>query len=235
MSDKVIVSLLFKFGKKEYLEQLLNEGLLYFNTIKFFRECEYESGRGDKDECLFFNLNNFEAYVEDKLLGIGDNFKVYFPYDRERHVAYSHIYSVTALFEDSKLFNENKILDERLLELGDSVLVIYDGKEFFDRINRVINKEEFRERAFDFSSGKVTYKNIKNAVIFDPDRKTFLEKDNSYAYQSELRLLVSAKDKENPFIMNIGTISDIACIVDIQKFKNEYKLNSDGVYDFYLA
>lgn len=132
-------------------------------------------------------------------------------------------------------YDSNKMIDEKILKLGDSVLTIYDGKEFFNRIDTAINNADFKKRAYGCSAGRVKYTNIKNSFVFDPKRKFFLEKDNEYSYQSELRLLLSAKDKNSPFILKIGSIKDIACIVETAKFKNEYRLNTDGKYDFYLS
>lgn len=116
MSDeRIIASLLFKFGQKEYLDQLLNEGVLYFNTIEFFRKCEADSGRGDKDEFLFLKMDSCEIYADDKLIGTGDNIRTYSTYDVEYNVNYTHIYCITAFFDDYTFFTSVKAIKSKHL------------------------------------------------------------------------------------------------------------------------
>lgn len=53
---------LLKFGKKEHLESLLNEGIIYMNNINYFRKYEElltEHLRGDQYEDFdFISQNN---------------------------------------------------------------------------------------------------------------------------------------------------------------------------------
>ena len=65
MTDDILR--LFKFGKKEHIEQLYREGLLYLNTLDYFTRLEGDGVRGDKDEGLSMSLQPEIAKLQIKI------------------------------------------------------------------------------------------------------------------------------------------------------------------------
>jgi hypothetical protein len=53
MTDDAI-KVIFKFGQREYMEQLLYEGLVYMNTVDYFAKLDDGSRRCDPNEGLAF-------------------------------------------------------------------------------------------------------------------------------------------------------------------------------------
>jgi hypothetical protein len=53
---------LLKFGKREHLQRLRNEGSLYLNTLQYFQELESDPERGDPFE-------GSETIIQPKDLG----------------------------------------------------------------------------------------------------------------------------------------------------------------------
>lgn len=60
---------LIKFGQKEHLEALLNDGVIYMNNIDCFRKYEEsrpEHLRGDRYECFDYISQNNKAIIFDE-------------------------------------------------------------------------------------------------------------------------------------------------------------------------
>lgn len=235
MAHSITAILLFKFGKAKDLNKLLDEGVLYFNTIEYFRKCESESGRGDKNECLFLKSDNFEMYCKDILVGTGNNLTLYHALDFDNNVVYTHIYSMSAIFDNFMYFNKNKIWDPRLFELGDSVVIIHKLEEFQERVSKGLEEAYKNNEIQGSCCGRVLYNDKEKDFKFDLKKKNFLEKDNYYSYQNEIRLLISCSQSNIPYELKLGSIRDIAVIVDLKKFKNEYNIGEDGIYNYYLS
>ena len=126
-----------KFGEKEHMEALYNEGLLYVNTFDYFKTLEpaldgradyyeateeYYAGDGLENISLTIECGEYKHTLsrENGWLAAAINTKGY----RE----YSHLYSLSCF--DINYIRENKsILDERnFAPTKDYVVVIYDTK-----------------------------------------------------------------------------------------------------------
>ena len=202
-----------KFGKKEYMQQLIDEGLVYFNCTDFFRKSPI-SEQGDPFEgagivdrgkivsyrstllneklfCLW-HLNDEDAPMVDSMKEIeGDLWELIFDTNKK---------------ELLELVNTNKS-DFR-------IVFIHNHKEFNNRLRNELDKH-YKGR---YWSNKVSYYDatIAEYMPISPFMKTMY-----YRNQSELRYLV-LDDEINiskPLEIRIGNISDIAKIFPMSLIK----------------
>lgn len=202
-----------KFGKKEFMDKLINEGLVYFNCIDLFRKSSnneqgdpYEGARivnkgkilsyrktilNEKIFCLW-HLNNEDSPLVDSMEEIGDD-----------------LWELT--------FDTNK---KKLLELVNtstdnfSIVLIHNHKEFNNRLRRELDKH-YKGR---YWSNKVSYydENQAEYLSINPFMKPI-----KYQNQSELRYLIldDETNSSKPLEIRIGNISDIAKIFPMSLVK----------------
>ena len=202
---------LIKIGKKEHIELLRDNGLLYLNTIQYFKDIE-EQHRGDKNECLsgieqfdwmkiIIGEKEFHLQKASPIKGL-NNTQIRFN-DPDLK---GNIYSMIAVSSDTDANNlagncQNK-------SLGDTFLVITNVVAFFNRIGKQLNDMGYKYK-FEF----VTY--------YDPSTHhgelSVFHKEISYKHQSEFRIFVENASNE-PLSLNIGSIADISVLLPIDQF-----------------
>lgn len=202
-----------KFGKEEYMNKLIDEGLLYFNCTDFFRKSQLDEqgdsfeGAGIVDKGRIISYRSTMLY--EKL------FCLWHLNDED----YPLIDSMEELDNDlwELTFDTNK---KELLELVNTsmddfrIVLIHNHKEFNNRLRKELDKQ-YRGR---YWSNKVTY--------YDTDVAEYMPispfmKPIRYQKQSELRYLVldDVTNLSKPLEIRIGNISDIACIFPMSLIK----------------
>ncbi len=198
-----------KFGEKEHMEALYNEGLLYVNTFDYFKTLEPAlDGRADYYEATE------EYYAGDGL----ENISLTIEYGKQKHTLsrengwlaaaintkgyreYSHLYSLSC-FDINRIKENKSILDERnFAPTKDYVVVIYDTKTFLERL-----KAKLLEYKCKCKLGFVEYIDINNYS----GEMGFFKKFNEYSYQNEWRFIMSYNSSE-PLKIYLGSMLDIA-------------------------
>ncbi len=210
---KNLIHHLIKLGKKEHIEGLRNKGIVFMNSINFFKEMEEDEQRKDVHE----GIEQIEQITWIKIKGEGKEFefkkgaKVNNLTSAQLRVANpeleGNIFSMIAI--TTELSTKTDELDKRNMEFGDSFLVIFNPKEFFNRIDKTIKLIGLNYH----------WKLIKyyNEGSHNGDLGIFF-KPNKYEHQNELRIFVENNKKE-ALILNIGSIEDISEIFDIAEFE----------------
>ena len=198
-----------KFGEKEHMETLYNEGLLYVNTFDYFKTLkttidgradsyeateEYYAGDGLDNISLSIGYGNYQHTLsrEKGLLSASINTKGY----RE----YSHLYSLSC-FDINRIKENKSLIDERnFAPTKDYVVVIYDTKTFLERL-----KEKLLEYKCPCKLGFIEYIDIGNYS----GEMGFFRKFNKFSYQNEWRFIMNYNSTE-PLKIYLGSLSDIA-------------------------
>lgn len=89
--------------------------------------------------------------------------------------------------------------------LGDYYIFFSDPAAFAHRVKQQLLRLQSKDEIIDFSFGPVKYKDIENLCGFVHPS----EKPDGLSWQHEFRLLVSTKNKNDPFYIDIGDIRDI--------------------------
>lgn len=221
------IFLLFKFASIDRLQQLRN-GKIYMKNLEYFVKLEKStgiSGVGDKNEGVLFYSNKIRMYDEhDNLVLEANEGKV-----SDSRILKSPVFCISAknIFDNITMFDypavvsnidfDNKIYDDFGTESNDfGVLVITDFNEFINRI-----KAKVKEKGISLEYGMVEYRDIK--VIYKKNDDILFNnaftKSKRFSHQEEFRILLNI-DVDDHFILEIGPISDISKIIDIETIKS---------------
>ncbi len=208
IKDKNYIGLL-KFGKKEHMEALYNEGLLYMNTFDYFINLE-DNGDGRADKYEATTLYYAGDGVDDiKLtLGSGDDKITLSREGGTLSIAmitdqptYSHLYSMTAI--DTKWALENDLLlDERNFADGkDYVVIIHDCNKFIERLTNKLNENK--------GNSKLSFIEYIDEHNYSGQMGCF-RKFDKFSYQNEWRCAVLQNGIKEPITITLGSLADIA-------------------------
>lgn len=184
---------IIKIGQKEYMEKLLKNGEVYFNTVEYFRKNDVgDYLRGDFAEGLKYSqLINFRSPSLEEFGIKFRNAKINGDTD------ISHLFSMYMVTSE---FWEGKIhFDKRILEFGDYALII-NPREFLEKV--------MKASKYEIKYGPAVY--YKTPPI--PISLNSFSKREEFKYQNEFRFVINSSSKK-PIIIKIGDISDIATMI----------------------
>lgn len=202
--------LLVKIGTKEHMEKLIERGEVYMNTTKYFGDESDNNEIRDEFEGVLYIENGKPLKYRENL----DNEKLFclWNINNEKPIYEELIHSVIY----DKELNQTKIaLDFRKLSgFTDNedpyMVVIYNVKEFNNRF-----KKACKELNVEFVDNRIV--SYYDELTIKPDRIiTPYMKRKKYQKQQEVRFLVM-KDDNNPLIVTLGSLKDIACIHNVKE------------------
>ncbi len=199
-----------KFGGKETINDLFENGTIYCNPVHYFRTLE-DSYRGDNYEGAAYIKNyspgQFSVSISGKPIGEQFSFMnlhLKGSYDK----VLGNIYSLFWLSSKVLRGDQPVRLDKRLKNFGEYVLLVRDNPVFLERIEKAIQ----RKRLY-YEMGLVEYydKRIYTGAV------DVFNKPSEYSYQNEFRLYIRRRSDE-PIIFHIGNLKDIAEIYPSHEF-----------------
>lgn len=191
-----------KFGEEPFMRALYDEGVVYMNTVQFFREQETATGRGDPDEGMPW-LKNYPPgefrvpWAKDKVfhyLALQVRAQPKFPL--------GNIYSLYSFASHHSIGRNEFRVDALNKELGSHMVLIHGASEFLRRW-----KEAMRWKQLGHERGFVSYYDLPT---FTGGLNVFW-KSSAYAYQQEYRLHAHTISAE-PLVLRLGSLHDIADI-----------------------
>ena len=208
------VKALFKIFRKEQYRDEFKKGLLYFNTLEFFKNIE--------DPCKFCIADDCEGvvgfYQPDKIklqFGRLDITDLAGPVTiRKNDLACYNLLSLASINDGEFKASEKYTLEEikkgysfleSINSIGDYAILITDTNEFIHRIEIVA-----KEQNYTLMRGLVEYYDSRtfNGNFSCPNK--FFHKKNEFSYQKEYRFVLEKNERKNaPIVLNIGNISDI--------------------------
>lgn len=197
---------LIKFGQKEHLEALLDEGIVYMNNIDYFRQYEESQPghlRGDRYECFdHISQHNTIIFFDESPREI-DDVAVF----ENRSTYPGYLYCMYTIHSD----DSNPQIDNRMLDFGEYTVIILKPKEFIGRILSYCAENHLYPNCF-----PVRYYDEKTE---DGPLSPF-KKRNRYAYQSEARVYIHATNPQEHMILRIGALDDIAFLAKCIKTRD---------------
>lgn len=222
--QKIVHSMLLKFGKKENLLKL-QKGQLYMKNLNYYRELEEEEDNdciGDKQGGQLVQQNLELNLYEEKNGLLYDSIianKTTLDFNR----GFFPVFSMFSADERNTTFievNEDLIIGhvkfseeqkKNLSSFEDSVLIIFDSSSFRKLINSVFTEKEYsyREKIVEYAP-----ENSKEEVqLFTKYKGYPYIKRKKYEYQQEYRFLIEMEVDDFKSV-EIGDISDISIIYD---------------------
>lgn len=204
---------LLKFGKKEHMEALFNDGEIYLNTFDYFRKIDISpDGRGDPNEYLTSHyagkgLDSMKFTISANING--EDFEInpsrqsgLLSIDiRCETPKYTHLFCMTR-FDMEWTIQTGKLLDEKNVAEGkDWVVAFKDPLAFLKKLKSYLDSQGFQ--------------NCANRIEYvDPNEHCgemgCFKKYNQYSYQNEFRIAVSIPNTHEAKIIKIGSLADIA-------------------------
>ena len=191
-----------KFGKESDIDQLQKLGLVYCNTVKYFKELEDDEMRSDELE-----TSDFIGTRKDLILQI-------WPQDKPNSITrialnrivshiespFGNLYCMYSL-EMANILEDDKFkIDTRLKKKSESFLIIKDVPEFINRLHKHLDKQQYS-----WEHHMVEYIDFSDFY----GKRTIFQKDKQYDYQNEFRVFIR-NDKHDVIKVEIGDISDIS-------------------------
>ncbi|MBS4059655.1 MAG: hypothetical protein KG029_04595 [Bacteroidetes bacterium] len=202
----VTLVFLFKFGSEENIDNLLQHGTVYCNTVKYFREVDDNYTRGDENECKTYIKQIDWLKIENEGISLEFNTKAQLYVDDGSFNG--NLYCMSAITRDDidySLINEDfKIhpitLNPSLARFGNSAMLIYNIPEFFIRLEKALKRKHKK-----YQYEPITYTDFNT---YEGELSPFI-KSIKYDYQKEFRIFIRGQSNK-PFIVNIGNLTDIA-------------------------
>lgn len=193
---------LMKLGSKEHMEQF-RTGLLYMNTLSYFRDLEADTARGDRFEGVDSILQPKdlgESYIDSGIPSIGridirrEDLGGPITIAKEKTLR-CNLFCLYALTKPVKEF----LFPAEHEWFGDSLVLVKNALEFLIRVAKAA-----KEQKLAIQGVRVEYYD-ENDYSGQVGR---FKKSSRFAYQNEFRIAIEAGVDE-PFRFEIGDIRDI--------------------------
>lgn len=199
-----------KFGQREHIRDLLENGHLFINHSTFFKKKDSEFRRFDINEgrqsIKHYKDMTFEFRAEGestwkKLFSPTGKFETWT--DLESYHLYC-LYNIS--IEDAKA-KEYYPLDPEIKKMGDAYLLIQKPRIFVERLLNALQSEGFK-----VFYGQVNYYDES----IDQTDLGFFAKTKEYGYQQEYRFIIKSSSNE-PLNIYLGSLEDIAELIETSK------------------
>jgi hypothetical protein len=205
MDNKVTVHGFLKIGKEEHIDLLQKRGVIYCNTVEYFRTLEEkEKGRKDIREGAKSSLKAHDLKLfldKDRKQEIPITITKAHLHTHDPDDLKTHLYCLYVI--RSEHVTGKPFIDSRNIKFGDKALLITDTQEFLNRFKKGAGE------SIDYSNGFVRY--------YDEDKDhsnlTIYHKPDFFLYQSEYRFHIKNKS-DRALQFEIGSIEDISIKFD---------------------
>lgn len=196
MNDNPTIVAFLKFGRKEDILDLYENGTVYMNSIQHFRRIEDGYLRGDHYEGVSSIINSLPGQFD--VMGKTINYlSIHIPQSYSE--VYGNIYSLYAISSYGFKSPKDFYIDPRVKEFGTHCILISPG-EFLNKVNTKLDLIGLKHY-----DGFVDYydKHKVNGKI------NLFQKPHEYEYQKEFRIYVK-RDQITPLVFKIGSLKDFA-------------------------
>lgn len=192
------------------------------NSVIFFKNNELytDIARYDKHEGIalyaqpkssFLELNGHQFNMEN----IGSPITMYFYKNNSKNIfcMWSLATNADGFFRDDDIF-----IDEKNKDFGEDVVVLTSPQLFLERVIEAVKKRKLNTKI-----GLVNYYDETEHKNF-ADNEVLFNKLSKFSYQKEYRVVIDTNIENNPYILEIGDLSDICIITTIAEFNKNIKV-----------
>lgn len=209
---------LIKFQNEDKIKKL-QDGLVYMNTLEWYRKHENLNGNmviGDSFEGML-HFNDAELFLPD----LGETISLNGDLMKTTH-SNDYAFCMFGVNPNLMTFKFTEKQKKEMLSFGDTALLILDSDEFIKRIDKAAKEKG--------------YKLYKNFVKYFDEHKDHVDifmslmlggqniafwKRASYAYQNEFRFVINAENLNDEHLeLDIGNIKDISAIMKTSSILN---------------
>ncbi len=201
----------FKLGEKEYMESLINDGVVYMNSVLHFRDSA-QDGRKDSFEGASIVKNGVPVEYRDNI-------------DKEKVFCMWHINNftepmgngVSVDYRSDSMCEITVDTREYVNEFagGNSdnlrVVAIHNMKEFHKRLREAFRRNNINR----YDMGEINYYNPNKSPVISVSKYM---KPDTLRHQNEIRYY-AYNDNDKPLQISIGNMNDIATIQKVCQIK----------------
>lgn len=214
--------ILFRGDSANHVEALIENGDIYCNNIKHFRSSELDEARKDKWEgaSLILQSKQLTSFKVGEIELVNDLVGSVIMTNTEPNTPHiSHIFCMSHIHEDYYQ-TSRQIIDPEFYGFGDTITVITDVNQFFERFKKAIEQKG----GYNFTYGPVSYVSNNYHGKYNP-----FMKPEHLSWQQEFRFAFGLPEgNEEPTILSLGSLSDIAATLPMENFKNEILHDDNG-------
>lgn len=217
------VAFFVKFIRSERVNSFVDDGIIYMNPLKTFREEEEKVARGDELEGTSVIADGSNSSIHVSGNKIGGLVKAIVQFDYEESI---NVFCMTAVMDSAieHITNNQAVkFNPAFEEFGEKAIIIprINIPTFIDRIKSSFNKNSYIRQIPGelYWAGKVHYVDDSFSGKYGP-----FKKQQSQSWQSEWRIafLRGAKNlKPKPYSFRIAPISDICIEVPTSVLVND--------------
>lgn len=195
-----------KIGKREYMDNFLRTGEMFFDTVNAFIKKDANQERYDDHEGAedIKQVNWIRIKLENgKMVEFSRNNEKLNKLSSAYVLTHAdtnkgNIYCCSAVTPDT--IETFKKLDTRFKEFGDTIILIENASIFFDRVEQELHRNKYK-----YEIGLVYYYDPK--IVERP--LSIFNKKNALSYQNEIRIWIK-NESPKPVKVYLGSIKDIA-------------------------
>ncbi len=206
-------SILIKFGEKKFMEDLIYNGTIYFNTIEYFRKCEQKE-RGDSFEGTI-ELRNYTEEDDYRLtITLPDSGKQFssgkFNYRKFLSDIRGNMYCLYSLNKQIVSQQSKFEIDQRMKKFGDTMVVITRPIDFLSAII-----EQLKAKGIEYTMKPMNYYDHKSFS----GKLDLFSKPDTHKHQNEFRIVLFDNSTE-ALPIQIGNIESYAHLVPASAIDN---------------
>ena len=198
-----------KFGRRENIQEMVDDGILYMNNLPYIWAIEDGAVRGDVNDGVDALHRGIKAKIFKQ---DGTEIPVNITsWSLREHTGAEN----TNLFCMYSLRESTSPIDDRVMGFGDTSLLFTQPQSFFDRLQASV-----RQLKLDAHSDLVQYVPDDHTGEIGPFRKLA-----AFSWQAEWRLIVR-NGPGGPLKLNVGSLHDVATVMpthDLIKDTNNRK------------
>lgn len=205
------IEIIIKLGSHEHMKALFEDGVIYMNTLEFYRTLESDDERSDVNEGAVRVSNKTGGVLHWKNLKTGtleEIAKLTHSRIRELNSNIQNLNVFCLYYLKSKMPIESfgAIIPKRTkIGFGEYAVIVADAGEFLTRV-----KEAALNKGYRHFRSLVKYEDLSKEEL---DVGPFV-KDQAFSHQSELRIAVHTGENNGSAIkLEIGSLEDIAVLV----------------------
>lgn len=204
-----------RFGAREHIEDLYENGTVYMNSIQYFRDCKDDPLRGDKYEGISRITNYLPGEFTIPEINHTVKYQALQTYEYDANPI-GNIYSLYCVSSHGFPNPEDFAAHISNHGFGDHCLMVKNNPEFLNRI-----KQAVKELGYPYDDGFIDYydKETYNGEV------GVFRKPLEYAHQKEFRIYVR-REEISPLILKIGSLKGIAKIYTSMEIIEGLRLQS---------
>ena len=174
------------------------------NTVDYIRNCDNNQDRTDPNDSIL--KREFLGNAKVKICDVGQDIEKFgIPLNAKdcvlnfEDIHKGNIYCLSGIYT-KHLVDNNEITEFNTKSFGESLIVISNPRKFIERVKKALLEAGYS----DIKYGPITYYPNDYSGYIGP-----FMKHQIFSQQNEYRFYVP-NDKNNPIIINIGPLDDIA-------------------------